>query len=271
MVKQKESTELEKLLIQISLRVAKLGFGSLLIIQRKKLRYVFLQEQDVKFNIFDEDKQRRFIHLLSIMDGACVFDESGNIIATSAKIMNTKTVKGFGTRHAASYTASLNGNTSILTSEEDRNVKVYEKGVIVLQYNPFEKGIESQVDSTVDIIEKNKPKLNLLQSLGAGVLTFGAIPVITNAVSGRFADVGSLLVSYIQIVPGVSAPAALILIWNERKKNRKIKIIIGSIIIVFGFTLAYLPVFNYHLWFGFVMIAIGIAIALIRKKEVIKK
>ncbi|MBI2110741.1 DNA integrity scanning protein DisA nucleotide-binding domain protein [Candidatus Woesearchaeota archaeon] len=77
---------------------------------------------------------------------------------------NTKTFTGFGTRHAAAYTASLHDNTSILTSEEDKKIRVFKNGKLVMQLDPFAKNIERHT----------KEAVNILESIGAGsIATIG--------------------------------------------------------------------------------------------------
>src|SRR3989344_5736425 len=98
-----------------------------------------LMEKEITANMLEN--QRR-LEALALLDGACIVDKNGSLIAYSAKIINTKVFKGFGTRHSAAYTASLNKNVAILASEEDRKIRIFKNGKLIMQIDPMEKNIE---------------------------------------------------------------------------------------------------------------------------------
>ena len=158
MIKKK----LEKLLIDTAIKIAKQGKGCLFIIKENSLKYQTLYKQDVKpFNVLNDARR---LEVLALIDGAVIVDLKGNLIAYSAKIKSTKVLMGFGTRHSAAYSASQS-NTVIMASEEDRKVKVFKKGKLLMQIDPFEKNIEYKTSEVV----------NILESVGAGSLaTIGA-------------------------------------------------------------------------------------------------
>jgi hypothetical protein len=150
--------KIEKLLIDISIKIAKQGKGCLFVIKQGPLKYGLLMEKDIK--AFDIFKNERRLELLAIMDGACIIDLKGNLIAYGAQIKNVKTLRGFGTRHSAAYTAS-HDNIAILASEEDRKVKIFKKGKLIMQLDSYEKNIEY----------KTKDAVNIMESIGAGTIT----------------------------------------------------------------------------------------------------
>ena len=154
---------IEKTLIDIAIKIAKQEKGCLFVIKINGLNFDTLLPQDVKpFYILEN--QRR-LEALALLDGACIVDKNGSLIAYSAKIINTKVFKGFGTRHSAAYTASLNKNVAILASEEDRKIRIFKNGKLIMQIDPIEKNIES----------KTKEAVNVLESIGAGsIATIGA-------------------------------------------------------------------------------------------------
>jgi DNA integrity scanning protein DisA with diadenylate cyclase activity len=172
--------KIEKLLIEISLKIARQGKGCLFVIKEKNLDYENLLEQDVKpFNIFEN--QRR-LEALALIDGACIIDQKGNLIAYGVSISNTKVFLGYGTRHSASYTASLNGNTAIMSSEEDKKVRIFKKGKLIMQLDPLEKRVNNKVSEAV----------NILESMGFGVTaTYGLTALVPNLSPG------------LQIFPGI--------------------------------------------------------------------
>jgi len=108
---KKKKKEIQKLLIDIAVKIAKQGKGCLFVIKENGVKYDLLFEKDIKgFDIF---KNERRLEVLALIDGACIIDKKGNLIAYGANIKNVKSFKGFGTRHSAAYTAS-EGNTAIL-------------------------------------------------------------------------------------------------------------------------------------------------------------
>lgn len=152
--------EVEETLIQISLKLAKEGKGCLFVIEEKSIKYEILINQDITpFNIVD-DKNRRRLELLASHDGACIINPNGNLIAYGVNISNVKVFNGFGTRHSAAYTASLFGNTAIIASEEDKKVRIFKKGRLIMQIDSLERGIE----------RKSSEISNILESLGVGAL-----------------------------------------------------------------------------------------------------
>jgi len=162
-MKQKSTIQhVEKLLLDIAIKIAKQGKGCLLVIKKDGVVYEPLLPQDVKpFTI--QENQRRF-ETLALLDGACIIDVKGKLVAYAAHIKNTKTFKGYGTRHSAAYTASLHNNTAILASEEDKKIRVFKNGKLVMQLDPFAKDIEKHT----------KQAVNVLESVGAGsIATIG--------------------------------------------------------------------------------------------------
>ncbi len=146
--KYKKKLDVEKKLIEIALRIAKKGEGCLFILGMPE--YETLVEQRVTgINIFDNVK---LVESLAQIDGACIITEKGILIAYGALIKNTKVFANYGTRHAAAYTASQKG-IAILASEEERKVKIFKHGKLVIQLDALEKGIENRTAEAVGILE----------------------------------------------------------------------------------------------------------------------
>ena len=147
----KKINEFEKVVIDVALKIARSGKGCLIVIKKNEVKYDLLIKQDVK--PFDIVKEQRRLETLALIDGACIVDLDGNLIAYAAKIKNTKVFPNYGTRHAAAYTASLNNNTSILASEEDRKIRIFKNGKLVMQIDALEKGIEKKTGEIVTLLE----------------------------------------------------------------------------------------------------------------------
>lgn len=156
--------DIEKVLLDTAVKLSANGIGSISVFNiGEDVEYDNLFETDVEpFNILDAP--RRF-EIVSGVDGACIIDSEGKLVSYSAQIKNTKPYKGFGCRHSAAYTASMNGNLVIMTSEEDRKVRVFKNGLLIMQIDPTEKEVK----------HKTKEAVSLLESCGAGTLgTIGA-------------------------------------------------------------------------------------------------
>jgi hypothetical protein len=92
--------------------------------------------------------------------------------------------KIFITGNSAAYTASLNGNKVFLTSEEDKKVRIWQNGKIVMQIDALEKGIE----------KKTHEAASMLESLG-----FGSLATISSTLLAPAVLVGA----GIAVIPGI--------------------------------------------------------------------
>lgn len=174
--------KLDETIIKVLLKIAKRDEGALVIINPDgKIKYKPLVEQAVpSFDIF---KNPKLLESLALMDGAVVIDGNGKMIAYGVKINSRKVLKNYGTRHSAALSASFGENTSFVLSEEDRKIRVFKKGKIVMQIDSLEKGIEKKVSEISKVLE------------GVGVGTLGTIGAGIIATSVGFAG--------ITLIPGV--------------------------------------------------------------------
>jgi hypothetical protein len=167
-MKENINRRIEEKLIHIAIKLARRGEGGLFVIVfGKKPEFKKLVEQNIKpFNVI-QMKNEKLVESLAMIDGAVIINTEGELIAYGAMIRNSVPFKGFGTRHAAALAASKNGNTSILSSEEERKVKIFKNGRYIMQLDALEKGIEKEVPSISRFFE----------SVGAGFL--GTLGVAT--------------------------------------------------------------------------------------------
>lgn len=155
-MKEEISKELQETLIQVGLKIAKRREGAIFVIG--DATYKPLVDQSVpQFNVM---KNPKLLESLALMDGAIILDEKGNLKAYGAMIRSTKVYKNFGTRHSASISASKKAELVVMVSEEDKKVRIFKKGKMVMQIDPFQKGVEKSVPEAV----------NVLESVGAGTL-----------------------------------------------------------------------------------------------------
>jgi hypothetical protein len=150
---------IEEKILNIAVYLARKGEGALFIIG-EKIDYTLLVKQRVeKFNLFDSGADK-LLKSIATMDGCVIIDKEGNVLAYGAMIKKTRPFVGYGTRHAAAFTASMKGNTSILCSEEEHKVKIFKNGKLIMQIDGLQKNVEKEI-----------PKITaILESLGAGVV-----------------------------------------------------------------------------------------------------
>lgn len=174
--------DIEKTLIDICLRVAKNNKGCLIVLMEQPIEYEPLFPQDViKFNIIGSERRAE---ALAMLDGACIVNTHGELIGYGMNIKNVQTLTGFGTRHSAANTASLNGNKVFMSSEEDKKVRIWQNGKIIMQLDALEKGIET----------KTSEAANMLESLG-----FGSLATISSTLLAPAVLVGA----GIAVIPGI--------------------------------------------------------------------
>ncbi len=149
--------ELEEILIQTALRIAKRGEGALFIVG--DVEYETLIDQNVPpFKAVDNPK---LLESLALIDGAVIISKEGSVKAYGAMIKSTSTFRNYGTRHSAALTASKKqGNLAIIISEEDRKIRILKEGKIVMQIDALQKDIEKSVPNAIQFLE----------SIGAGTI-----------------------------------------------------------------------------------------------------
>jgi len=152
--------ELEEVLIQVGLRIAKRGEGALFVVG--EVEYKLLVDQNVpSFKVCENPK---LLESLALMDGAVVINHEGFMTAYGAMIKSTRTFRNFGTRHSAGISASQKkGNLVVIVSEEDKKVRILKEGKMIMQIDALQKDVEKSVSGAVDVLE----------TIGAG--TIGAI------------------------------------------------------------------------------------------------
>ncbi len=162
MTKIDSTKELEECIIKVALKVAKRNEGALFVIGKTK--YSPLIDQTVPK--FEAKKNPKLLESLALMDGAIVLNRKGIVEAYGVRIKPQATFKNHGTRHSAALGASKEkGNMCILVSEEDKKIRIFKAGKMIMQIDPKEKNIEDSIF----------PATAILESIGAG--TMGTIGV----------------------------------------------------------------------------------------------
>lgn len=157
MEKKNSLKEIEEKIIEVGLRIARRGEGALIVFGKAKFKP--LVEQKVPpFKIVDNLK---LLESLALIDGAVIINHEGVMENYGVMIESQKAMQGYGTRHSAGLNASLmKDTTAFVISEEDRKIRVFKDGKIILQIDALEKGIEKRTSEIGDI----------LASVGAGTI-----------------------------------------------------------------------------------------------------
>lgn len=156
--------DIEEKILKIAIEIVRSGEGALFVIGNN-VKYKRLMRQKFEvFSVFDKGAEKT-LKGLAVVDGAVIIDTKGDVIDYGAMISNTQAFLGFGTRHSAGYTASNNGNTAILCSEEEKKVKIFRNKKMIMQLDALEKNLEKDTGKIA----------GMLETIGAGFLgTVGA-------------------------------------------------------------------------------------------------
>jgi DNA integrity scanning protein DisA with diadenylate cyclase activity len=194
MKKNIKKNELEETLIEVGLRIAKREEGALFVIG--KAEYEVLIDQNVpSFKVVENPK---LLESLALIDGAVIITNDGFVEAYGAMIKSNSVFKNFGTRHSAAATASKEPENFVLVvSEEDKKIRIFKEGKIVMQIDALQKDIEKSVHQAVGILESVGvgtigtvgasilvPSLGL--SLLPGVVIFGSAYYLSKILSEKF-------------------------------------------------------------------------------------
>lgn len=160
--------KIEEKILKIAIEIVKAGNGALFVIG-DKVKYKRMMKQKFQpFSVFDRGAEKTLKGLAAV-DGAVIIDKNGEVKDYGAMIKSERTFIGFGTRHAAGYSASKNNNISILCSEEERKVKIFRNGKYIMQLDALQKNIQ---ENTVKIA-------SMLETIGAGFI--GTVGVVALA------------------------------------------------------------------------------------------
>lgn len=130
-------TDLKKRIVEVGLKLMKHSYGALFVVGNNSdydLHFPnFFDNNNI--SVFEEGIDKVLVQLAAI-DGAVIIDSDGFIRAYGARILNTATLKGFGTRHAAARGASLREDFVMLVSEEDTVLRLFKDGAVALEVKP---------------------------------------------------------------------------------------------------------------------------------------
>lgn len=163
-----EHSDLQEVLVQVGLRIAKRGEGALFVVG--EVEYEKLIDQTVP--PFKAASNPKLLESLALMDGAVVIDHEGMVKAYGVMVKSTSVFKNFGTRHSAAMSASkVEGNLVVIVSEEDKKVRIMKEGNVVMQIDALQKDVEESVPQAVRVLES--VGAGTIGTIGTGILAPG--------------------------------------------------------------------------------------------------
>ncbi len=196
--KEENIKKIEDVLIQTGIEVARKGEGALFIISDKCKYKKLLKQKIESFSIFEKGA-RKLLLSIAMIDGAVILNPEGMLIQYGARVESKGIFQGYGTRHAAAYSASKNPDTiAVLVSQEEKKIKIFKKGKVIIQIDALQKNVEKQVSEFNEILE----------SVGIGTISTLGVTALAPALG-------------VAIVPGIilfGAPYYLIKKLSSRNK-----------------------------------------------------
>lgn len=124
----------------------------------------------------DEPGIGKVLEKLATLDGAVLVSDDGELLAYGAKIKKSKTVAGYGTKHAAAagITLAIKESTAILISEEVNWIKVFQNGIIVLEMDS-EENPRSMDEKIVAFLSEHDTALLTAGGISAAILGSAAV------------------------------------------------------------------------------------------------
>lgn len=166
-------------ILKTCIKIAKLGKGALIVVGDCEYKNLI----NKKKKPFKFTKNLDFFIKSAIEDGAMILNEDGYVQAYRVWIINLPrlVLKGFGTRHATAMSvSSINENIAYLVSEQHKKIKVFKKGKLLFQVDPFEKDILKNLPSTTKILEF--AGAGTIGTFGAGILGLAGVSLIPGIV-----------------------------------------------------------------------------------------
>ena len=167
--------QIEKAILDLSIKICKRGEGGMFILGDELRDYKFLVNQDFNnFNIIDNPKTAES---LALQDGAVWINNDGELVGYGIMMTKPVPVLNKGTRHASAMAASSqNDNKVFLISQEDKKIKVFLKGNLIMQVDVLEENIEKETGQAVNLLES--VGVGAIGTIGAGMLFPAAVALL---------------------------------------------------------------------------------------------
>ncbi len=167
-----EKEDIEKTIIETCIKIGRRGEGAIIVLGQADYNPM-VEQKIIPFNIVNNPK---LLESLCLMDGAVIIKLDGTLEAYGCKLKNGLGIlKNLGTRHSAGmYASQSKGTTCFVVSEEDRKVRIFKEGKIILEIDSMTKDIEKKSGEVSKMLEWT------MSAIGAGLLApFVGIAVVS--------------------------------------------------------------------------------------------
>jgi len=161
--------------------------GSLFVIElndRKKNQYytkvfeTINSETGRPLSVKNDSDMHVLAHLAKL-DGAMIIDSKGEMKEFGATLKNENTFFGHGKRHAfALGTSKLDGIVCVLSSEEDKHVRLFSNGVCIMDIDSKTRLPASTRQKVLDVLDTPLSKILIASGIATSILTLNPIPAI---------------------------------------------------------------------------------------------
>jgi hypothetical protein len=177
--------EVYKLILELAREIAKQKKGSMFVIAEEskiKKYYELLYSKLIEGYYINESGINKVIEKLATLDGAVIITPKGKLVAYGAKLKKSKTIHGFGTRHAtaAGITATIKDSTAIIVSEESNLIRVFKNGMLKLEMD-CQKRSRSMDDKIISFLSEGDNAL--LAAAGASAAILGSAALLNPVVA----------------------------------------------------------------------------------------
>ncbi len=159
--------------------------GCLFVIETDKVNGYFksgqsiLKERGKRFSVMDES-DKKVIRKLAELDGAVTIDNAGRMRSFGATLLYSDKVRGHGKRHefARGTTRRFPELTCVLASEEDRHIRIFEHGLLVVDMNGRSKNPVSTREKVTELLTSRTSQTLIASGVAASILTLNPLPAI---------------------------------------------------------------------------------------------
>jgi hypothetical protein len=176
-----ETKKIKEEIIKTLIKIAREGgkeAGAIVVLGGNPIYKSLKKKKNIKpFYILDDVE---LFENRAMKDGATIVDENGILRDYAVILKCDKVVVGCGTRNSASISASLHKGVIcvFLSSANEKKVKIFKKGKLIMQIDALEKGIEKKASEINKFLDSNP----FLESVGFGTIgSLGATAITTTA------------------------------------------------------------------------------------------
>lgn len=168
--------------------------GSLFVVETKKSYSKYYKDPIVdiykknnkRLSVFSE-RDKQTIRKLASLDGAVIIGPEGEMLHYGATLLYSQKMMGKGKRHAFALGTSkyVNNAVCILSSEEDKHIRMFKNGACVVEVDGHTKLSVSRRQKIAEFLDLPLTKTLIASGIATSVLTLNPIPAIV-MISGSY-------------------------------------------------------------------------------------